>query len=34
MLDLVKNAAVVYYDYCTRCTKAICKETNLFYGVV
>jgi len=34
MLGLVKNAAVMYRDYCTRCPKAICKETNWYYGIV
>jgi len=34
MLNLVKNATVVYYDYCTRCSKANCEEENLFYEVV
>jgi len=34
MLDLVKNAAVVYCGYCIRCSKAICEESNLFYEAV
>jgi len=34
MLDLVKNAAVIYSDDCTRCSNEICKETNLYCGIV
>jgi len=33
MLEYVAIAAVVYCDFCTRCTNTNCEKSNLFYGV-